>query len=326
MRAFLIAAGIAVALFMAPVASAQSIGVQGISSVQGKTGRTSQLQINIVFDPVSVASANFPGSSNITEAQFKAAAAEAVTNLQNALFLKATFYVEVYWISSGSAFFSGLCTMDSGADSQSCYSLTHFTSWSAFLNALNANAVTSNAKSAYNNLPVSNPLPSGVFPWTPPIQQIAFGLATTGGAGAPDCGIAINTAFTYTTTQNGGAGPIAAGTLDLVGMFEHEITECMGRARNGGTNGFIYLALDPMTYSGASTLNFTTTGTAYFSVDGGVTNINTFNQSTGTGDVGDWSGLTRDAFNAVNAAGQLNLLSIGDIREMDALGYQCGSC
>jgi hypothetical protein len=34
-----------------------------------------------------------------------------------------------------------------------------------------------------------------------------------------------------------------------------------------------------------------------FSVDGGVTNINSFNCGNG-GDLGDWSGLTVDSFNA----------------------------
>lgn len=306
---------------------AQSIGgVQGISSAQGKAaGRTSQLQINIVYDPTSVAPANFPGSSNISEAQFKAAAAEAVATLTSALYLKATLTIEFYWVSTGTQFFMAGCTLLSGAGSENCTEQWSLLSWSAFLSELNTNAITTNAKTAYSNLPVSNPLPGGVPPITTFSGSIAFGLNTTGGPGSPDCAVAVNKGLNFTPTQNGGAGPIAAGTYDLVGFMMHELTECMGRYRYAGTDSIFYTPLDAMAYSSAATLNFTTTGTAYFSVDGGVTNINTFNQ--GAGDKMDWSGVNgADSFNNTTLTGNLDLLTIGDIREMDALGYQCGSC
>jgi hypothetical protein len=40
----------------------------------------------------------------------------------------------------------------------------------------------------------------------------------------------------------------------------------------------------------------------YLSIDGGATNLETFN-GTGGGDIGDWAGDTLDAFNASASAG-----------------------
>ena len=58
----------------------------------------------------------------------------------------------------------------------------------------------------------------------------------------------------------------------------------------------------------------------YFSIDGGVTTINTFN-TVCCGDLSDWSGATFDAYNAFLTRGQALLTSPGDLTLMDALGY-----
>jgi hypothetical protein len=321
MRAFLIAAGIAVGLFMSGGASGQSIGIQGISSAQGKTGPTSQLQINFVYD-ASVTPANFPGPSNITEAQFKSALAEALATIKTKLFAKSTFYVNVYWVPAGTSF-GGCGTLQNVALSASCWFLAN-ASWSQLVGSLTTNALSTNAMTAVANLPGSNPLPGAITPFVPYPQAVLFGYQPSGGAGDPDCAIAINNGFNYTPTQNGGAGPIAAGTWDLVGAFMHELGLCMGKSRDAGVNGF-YTVLDAMSYSAASTFNFTHAGTTYFSVNGGVTKINGLNQNSN--DFASWDGTGGvDSFNFVYTEGAVNPLTSSDVRILDAIGYQCGSC
>ena len=58
----------------------------------------------------------------------------------------------------------------------------------------------------------------------------------------------------------------------------------------------------------------------YFSINGGNTNLDTFN-GTGGGDLGDWAGYTLDAFNAAVPPGYMLPISSFDLMELDALGY-----
>jgi hypothetical protein len=59
---------------------------------------------------------------------------------------------------------------------------------------------------------------------------------------------------------------------------------------------------------------------AYFSIDGGVTSINTYN-GTGGGDLSDWFGTTVDPYNHGIPIGQKLAESPGDITLMDVIGY-----
>jgi len=58
----------------------------------------------------------------------------------------------------------------------------------------------------------------------------------------------------------------------------------------------------------------------YFSIDGGLTVINTFNVVC-CGDLSDWAGNTIDPFNGFLTRGRAELLSPGDLIVMDVLGY-----
>jgi hypothetical protein len=59
----------------------------------------------------------------------------------------------------------------------------------------------------------------------------------------------------------------------------------------------------------------------YFSVDGGVTDLNNFNAYGNGGDLGDWASGANDAYNAFTGTGVENNLSSVDYRLMDVLGY-----
>jgi hypothetical protein len=90
---------------------------------------------------------------------------------------------------------------------------------------------------------------------------------------------------------------VIAGQYDLLSTETHEVDEILGMGGAGSTLGQGQTqpaatdlgALDLYRYSaaGVRTHTITPTGPAYFSINGGVTNLVNFNQSAG-GDFADW--------------------------------------
>ncbi|HEX5243120.1 MAG TPA: NF038122 family metalloprotease [Tepidisphaeraceae bacterium] len=123
----------------------------------------------------------------------------------------------------------------------------------------------------------------------------------------------------YTFDPNNRA---VSGEYDFIGLAAHEITEIMGRyglGQNGASSGR-FSPIDLFRYSSVGALDTTPANGAYFSIDSGITNINTFN-GTGGGDLSDWLGLTLDPYNAGLTAGKQLSESPGDMTEMDAIGW-----
>ena len=110
------------------------------------------------------------------------------------------------------------------------------------------------------------------------------------------------------------------GKFDFVGVAEHEISEVLGRMADLGAIGGALDPLDLLRYSAPNTRALSPGDNQYFSIDGGTTNLNTFN-GIGGGDTGDWAGYTIDAFNAAALAGAMLPISAADITVMDVLGY-----
>jgi hypothetical protein len=84
-------------------------------------------------------------------------------------------------------------------------------------------------------------------------------------------------------------GTLRSGSYDLISVLEHELDEVLGIG-SGLTDGTHPAAPDPEDYfrhSTAGTRSFTPSGNASFSIDGGTTNLATFNQ-TGVGNCNDW--------------------------------------
>src|SRR5437868_12427363 len=106
--------------------------------------------------------------------------------------------------------------------------------------------------------------------------------------------------------------------LILSGVAEHEISEVLGRIADLGSIGGTLDPLDLFRYSAPNTGALSVGNGQYFSIDGGYTNLNTFNGARG-GDVGDWAGYTIDAFNAGARSGVTLPISAADIIEMDVL-------
>jgi len=125
--------------------------------------------------------------------------------------------------------------------------------------------------------------------------------------------------FSYTI---GSAPP--ANEYYFVGVVEHEISEVMGRTSYLNYPG-AYSLMDLFRYAGADARQFTTGAPSYFSIDGGVTDLNNWNnfQTGNGGDLGDWApSAGNDAYDDNSNPGIVNSVTPTDLTLMAAIGWQ----
>ena len=133
---------------------------------------------------------------------------------------------------------------------------------------------------------------------------------------------------------NASASPMGS----LYGTFQHEFDEVLSTSSalpgGGGTLPADPSVADLYRYSAPGVRSFafnpstdvpcTGSPTAYFSIDGGVTNLNPYNNCNNGGDYGDWiytDGLqVQDAYGPDDVASSLNLSS-PEVTLLDATGY-----
>jgi hypothetical protein len=160
--------------------------------------------------------------------------------------------------------------------------------WNMYINALRADARTSNDNVANASLPGSalstNLLPSSaagraVGLNTPPAM---FANGTVGSGGPYDGIVTLNASSGYQFTR-----PTSSGNFDAQRAFEHEMDELIGLGSRLNLSGNDLRPQDLFSWSSAGQRNITTSGARYFSINGGVTNIVGFNQRQ-DGDLGDW--------------------------------------
>jgi hypothetical protein len=125
----------------------------------------------------------------------------------------------------------------------------------------------------------------------------------------------------------------------LFATVEHEIDEVLGlgSALNGTTTPPVPWTEDlfrwqpgpPVARSYAANTSTTNpcgggTPAAFFSIDGGTTNVDDFNNCNNGGDYGDWITHTpsqvQDAFTNASAAASLSISS-PEVRALDVIGY-----
>jgi hypothetical protein len=132
-------------------------------------------------------------------------------------------------------------------------------------------------------------------------------------------GLSSSTPFTFDPSNRA-----VPGAYDAIGTLEHEISEVLGRSVfTSQPSGRTYLddPLDLFRYSAANVHTFQE-GSAYFSLDGGVTNLKAFNDGANGGDGGDWAGSSPvDSFNAFGRPGSLEPVSLTDVEVLELLGY-----
>jgi hypothetical protein len=164
---------------------------------------------------------------------------------------------------------------------------TYVLAWSAFVPALTSDATTPNDVEANVSL-IGVALSPKIYPSsadgravglaTPPVM---FADGSVGPGGPYDGIVTINANAPFDFTR-----PPAPGAVDARRSIEHEIDEVLGLGSNIGR----YSDLRPQdlfSWSAPNVRNLTATGSRYFSIDAGITNLVGFNQDP-DGDYGDW--------------------------------------
>jgi hypothetical protein len=184
--------------------------------------------------------------------------------------------------------------------------------------ALTSHAESIGLDSIAANLP-STISAAGATWYVADAELAALGLSTY--IFAPDLGTAgyvgLSSTLPLTYPPNGRA---VSSEYDAIGALEHEISEDMGRVTNYGLDN--YSALSLFRYTSDDTLANTGNESAYFSIDGGNTNLAEFNAGSNGGDPGDWaSSVVDDSYDAFASIGVANTVSATDLTVMEALGY-----
>ena len=174
-----------------------------------------------------------------------------------------------------------------GLVSQSDTSL-YIIPWNTYISALRADAATSNDNIANASLP-GNALSTNMRPGsangravglnTPPAM---FADGTVGQGGPYDGIVTLNSSKPFQFSR-----PVNGNNFDAQRITEHEIDEVIGLGSRIGDNSNDLRPQDLFSWSSAGHRNITSSGTRYFSINGGMTNIVGFNQDP-DGDFGDW--------------------------------------
>ena len=204
--------------------------------------------------------------------------------------------------------------------------------WSTFINALRADATTSNDNLANASLP-GTALSASIKPSsangravglnTPPAM---FANGTVGNGGPYDGIVTLNSALPFQFTR-----PTSASNFDAQRSTEHEMDEVIGLGSRLGGQGSDLRPQDLFSWSSAGHRNVSSTGTRYFSINGGSTNIVNFNQDP-SGDFGDWLSTAcpqahpyvQNAFGCTGQSSDVTGTSPEGIN-LDVIGYDLGN-
>ena len=134
--------------------------------------------------------------------------------------------------------------------------------------------------------------------------------------------VTLNSSAPYQFTR-----PPSAGNLDAQRSFEHEMDEVIGLGSRLGISGNDLRPQDLFSWSSTGHRNISSSGTRYFSINGGVTNIVNFNQDM-HGDFGDWLSedcpqshpYVQNAFICTGQASDITVTSPEGIN-LDVVGY-----
>ncbi|MEY2488201.1 MAG: hypothetical protein QOC70_143, partial [Verrucomicrobiota bacterium] len=203
--------------------------------------------------------------------------------------------------------------------------------WNTYKNALTADARTGNDATANASLPATS-LSTNMTPSSANGRAIGLNTPTamfangTVGAGGPYDGIVtLNSSQPFQFSR-----PPSGSNFDALRTTEHEIDEVLGLGSYIG-NGSDLRPQDLFSWSAPGTRNLTSTGSRYFSINSGNTDIVDFNQSS-NGDFGDWlsdvcpqtNSYVQNAFSCKGQFSDVTTSSPEGIN-LDVIGYNLGS-
>jgi hypothetical protein len=196
--------------------------------------------------------------------------------------------------------------------------------WNIWINALRADATSSNDNIAIASLP-ANALSTGFVAAsangralgqnTPPAM---FADGTVGTGGPYDAIVTLNSASLLQFSR-----PTDANRFDAQRTIEKEIDNVMGILYSGSN----FAPIDLFSWSSPGNRNFDISGRRYFSIDGGVTNIIDYNQNTNESLAGWLSDACPQAHpyvqNAFPCTGQFSDISATSPEgiNLDVIGY-----
>src|SRR6188472_4456805 len=215
-----------------------------------------------------------------------------------------------------------------GLVSQSDTTVYTNVSWNTYISALRADARTSNDNIANASLP-GNALSPNIRPAsangralglnTPPAM---FANGSVGQGGPYDGIVTLNSSKPFQFSR-----PVNGNSFDAQRITEHEMDEVIGLASRLGDNSSDLRPQDLFSWSSAGHRNITSSGTRYFSINSGMTNIVGFNQDP-NGDFGDWLSeacpqahpYPQNAFSCVGQFSDIAATSPEGIN-LDVIGY-----
>jgi hypothetical protein len=174
--------------------------------------------------------------------------------------------------------------LPSGTTSRSDF-VVYPISWSTYINALRADAKSSNDNLANASLPGS--LSANIKPSSAGGRAVGLNtppdMSANGTLGGPFDGIVtLNSALPFQFTR-----PPSVSNFDGQRSTEHEIDEVIGLGSRLNSSGNDLRPQDLFSWSSPGVRNLSSSGTRYFSINSGSTRIVYFNQNS-SGDFGDW--------------------------------------
>lgn len=178
-------------------------------------------------------------------------------------------------------------SLPQGALSQSLTAF-YMAPWNVYIDELRADATTSNDSLAIASLPGSA-LSTNIVASSANVRAVGgntppdmFADGHIGPGGPYDGIITLNSSAPFQFTR-----PTSASDFDAQRATEHEIDEVMGLGSRLGHTGSDLHPQDLFSWSSHGVRNISSSGTRYFSINSGSTNIVGFNQDS-HGDFGDW--------------------------------------
>ncbi len=197
--------------------------------------------------------------------------------------------------------------------------------YAAFKAQIGSHITSADQQTVYNNMGADPTNGGKIFLAT--AEAKALGLLSTYTSTDGIMGFAKAWSSTNTSGVKWDYDPsngITAGNYDFYGVALHEIAHALGRIAILGSPAGQYSAMDLFRYSGVDANgngvhSLKQTTPAYFSIDGGKTNLDWYST---TSDLGDWAASAgNDANNAYAASGVVNSFTHTDVVQMNALGF-----